>query len=176
MQVLLAMFLPALPTYRLKFLPFLSQTAKTVFSKKSICEHQMYFNRFSVRLCLRSTHRHPFIRQVHCGAGVSSRLWQKVGYTKNTHTHMQGQIKVLMFLDCMRKPEYMKKTCKLHAEIPQARNRIRDLLTAKQQWHTLPHCAAQQWTLNGLFEPISVFQGHLGLEFLRITDFFVFGR
>ncbi|MEQ2293612.1 hypothetical protein AMECASPLE_035354 [Ameca splendens] len=54
-----------------------------------------------------------------------------------------------MFLDCGRKPEYLVRThactgrtCKLHAERPQAGNQTQDLLAARQQCYQLCHCAA----------------------------------
>ncbi|MED6269182.1 hypothetical protein CHARACLAT_030549 [Characodon lateralis] len=53
-----------------------------------------------------------------------------------------------MFLDCGRKPEYLVRThactgrtCKLHAERPQARSRTQDLLAARQQCYQLLHQA-----------------------------------
>ncbi|MEQ2218203.1 hypothetical protein XENOCAPTIV_030997 [Xenoophorus captivus] len=55
-----------------------------------------------------------------------------------------------MSLDCGRKPEYpvrthacTGRTCKLHAERPQAGNRTQDLLAARQQCYQLHHRAAQ---------------------------------
>ncbi|MEQ2286901.1 hypothetical protein AMECASPLE_007128 [Ameca splendens] len=54
-----------------------------------------------------------------------------------------------MSLDCGRKPEYpvrthtcTGRTCKLHAERPQAGNRTQDLLAASQQCYQLHHRAA----------------------------------
>ncbi|MEQ2257265.1 hypothetical protein ILYODFUR_032977 [Ilyodon furcidens] len=54
-----------------------------------------------------------------------------------------------MSLDCGRKPEYQVRThactgrtCKLHAERPQAGNRTQDLLAARQQCHQLHQHAA----------------------------------
>ncbi|MED6237583.1 hypothetical protein ATANTOWER_028440 [Ataeniobius toweri] len=54
-----------------------------------------------------------------------------------------------MSLDCGRKPEYpvrthacTGRTCKLHAERPQARNQTQDLLAARQQCYQLRHHAA----------------------------------
>ncbi|MEQ2281065.1 hypothetical protein AMECASPLE_026577 [Ameca splendens] len=55
-----------------------------------------------------------------------------------------------MSLDCGRKPEYLVRThactgrtCKLHAERPQAGNRTQDLLAARQQCYQLRHRAAR---------------------------------
>ncbi|MEQ2250257.1 hypothetical protein ILYODFUR_038081 [Ilyodon furcidens] len=54
-----------------------------------------------------------------------------------------------MSLDCGRKPEYLVRThactgrtCKLHAERPQAGNRTQGLLAARQQCYQLRHRAA----------------------------------
>ncbi|MEQ2313103.1 hypothetical protein AMECASPLE_038188 [Ameca splendens] len=81
------------------------------------------------------------------------------GQHTNTHTlihtpkgNLQLPINLTgMSLDCGRKPEYpvrthacTGRTCKLHAERPQAGNRTQDLLAARQQCYQLRYRAAHK--------------------------------
>ncbi|MED6273966.1 hypothetical protein CHARACLAT_011712 [Characodon lateralis] len=77
------------------------------------------------------------------------------GQHTNNHAHtLKGNLELPisltgMSLDCGRKQEYLVRThtctgrtCKLHAERPQAGNRTQDLLAARQQCYQLCHRAA----------------------------------
>ncbi|MED6240509.1 hypothetical protein ATANTOWER_022263 [Ataeniobius toweri] len=81
--------------------------------------------------------------------------WQGTQTTMHTLIHtpkgnLESPINLTgMSLDCGRKPEYpvrthacTRRTCKLHAERPQAGNRTQDLLAARQQCYQLRHRAA----------------------------------